>query len=74
MIDRKLNELNNIIEEFEDLRKSFRGHQFVLVPPVSSVWFPVRLVSLGVVFPPHVAFPVGVPVGRQVTACEVSGL
>ena len=32
VIDRKLNELNNIIEEFEDLRKSFRGHQFVLVP------------------------------------------
>ena len=31
VIDNKLNDLKNIDQEFSDLRKSFRGHRFVLV-------------------------------------------
>jgi len=56
-MDKDLNNLTNINEEFADLRKSFGGNQFVLVSPYNEK--PMVMVDLSIksVHPQNPKFP-----------------
>ena len=43
-------------------------HDFVLIPAVTCVLFPLFVVAIGFIFPPHVSLPVRIAMGTRITS------